>query len=374
MKPTPPSSSARTRETSAAPLWPQMLRAVGLGLRPERVFVAFVAVVIGCAIARIPMPWEESRTLRDLWRLEAWPATIWSADGYWTMPARMVAFIADHPWSSVAVGVPLASVLIVAVATIARITAVEVATGALVPSKRAFGLVAARIGSLAAVFLFPAGIVLASLFVMAGVGVVLLSMGGVNILGALIYGVAVLASIALVLFIAAFGLGLPMLAPAVVCEGTGSGAHGRGDAIDALQRAVAYVLAAPLRFALYASLGLAQLFAVGWVGGWIADAAARLARAASTHWLSEQSLLKLTPTTDEPSLAARVMDFWEWVPGALAAACVLSVFASASTLLYLLLRRLCDGQHEREIWLPSRGPDLDSTVEAVGEGAHSDAG
>jgi hypothetical protein len=355
---TPSSIPSRIPEAPAAPLWLKMLRAAGLGLRPERVLIAMVAMVIITGLIRVPLPWEASQSLLSLWQSAVGRAGLWS----WSEPSRafsqFATFASDHPWAMLAVGTPAAFVIMAAMATIARMAAVELATGELVPAKRAFRLVSARFGSLAAVLLVPAGLVAVVLFAFAGVGGLLLSVSGLNIVGALLYGVAVILSIGLVIVGGAFVLATPMLAPAVVCEGTGSGENGRGDAIDALQRPIAYVLAAPLRLALFAAIGLAQVLAVGWIGNWVASTAVTLARGACTHWLSAETVQSLASDGDSATMAARVMGLWESVPELLAAACTLSVFTAASTVLYLLLRRVCDGQHEREIWLPTASPGL----------------
>ena len=146
MTTTPSSIPSRIPEAPAAPLWLKMLRAAGLGLRPERVLIAMVAMVIIAGLIRTPLPWEASQSLLSLWQSAFGRAGLWS----WSEPSRALSqfatFAADHAWAMLAVGTPAAFVVMAAMATIARMAAVELATGELVPAKRAFRLVSARFG------------------------------------------------------------------------------------------------------------------------------------------------------------------------------------------------------------------------------------
>lgn len=363
MNPTPstPSHRPRPSDRREAALWPIMLRATGLGLRPERIIVAFIAALLVSGMVRIPIPWESSASLSTLWnrgtlRTDT-PAWSMTRDSFLGLQASWLdhaaGFFAAHLWSALAPGVPIVAVLVVASAVIARSAALEFAFGSAAPVRAAARLVAERLPSLAAAFGIPALLAALAGLLMAACGALLLAFPGVVLLGSLLYGMAVLASVLFVVLLAAFALGSPMLAPAVVCEGTGTGEHGRGDAIDALQRVLAYVLNAPLRLALFAVVGLVQIALVSWIGTLIAAAAGIVARHACTLWLSQDRAAALTMGGEGTTgFASGIMAFWEWLPFVLAAACTLSVFASASSLLYLLLRRTCDGQHESEVWTP----------------------
>ena len=367
MNPTPPTPPFRFRpsEHRATPLWPTMLRATGLGLRPERVIVAFFAALLVSGLVRLPIPWESWQSLRSMWlasnlRLDP---VMWIRSGEGPLAERAswlelaATFLSAHVWSLLAVGVPILAVLVVASAIIARMTAVEFGLTTVLSTRAAAGLVKARLVSLAAAFGIPILLTAITLLVFAAGGAVLLAFPGLDLLGAALYCLAVFGSILLSVLLAAFVLGAPMLPAAVVCEGTGSGEHGRGDAIDALQRVLAYVLNAPLRFALFAAISLAQLALVAWVAGLIASAATTIARLACTLWLSQDRAAALAiGGNGATGLASSVMAFWEWLPSVLASACTLAVFASGSTLVYLLLRRVCDGQHEREVWTASQAP------------------
>jgi hypothetical protein len=353
-----------------------MLRASGFGLRPERIIVAFIAALLVAGLVRLPIPWESGASVHAMWR----EATLrlnpepWS----WTAEARLreqaswfelaAGFFSTHIWSMFAIGTPIVMVLVVASAIIARMTAVDFGLGVLISIRNAAGLVAARFPSLAAAFGTPILLTSLTLLAFAAFGVALLTFPGVNVVGSLLYGAAVFGSILLSVLLAAFVIGAPMLPAAVVCEGTGTGEHGRGDAVDALQRVLAYVLNAPLRLALFGLIGLVQVVLVSWIGGLVASAAGAIARFACTLWLTQDRSAALSVGGEgSVGLASSIMAFWNWLPFVLASACTFSVFASASTLLYLLLRRTCDGQHEREVWTASSAPTLADSGETPGE-------
>jgi hypothetical protein len=339
-----------------------MLRAAGLGLRPQRVFVMLLAVLAVSGLIRVPIPWESWDNMRSLWLdtpRTAWPSTTPNFADAW-------AFARSNIWTSLAVGLPAGLVFVVALAIVARMAAVEFASGVFLHARGSAAFVIARLPSLVAPFAIP--VVLAALLTLAvaGLGLATLSWPVGDILGSLAYGLAVFTCLALALLLATLLVGWALLPPAVVCEGTGTGPVGHGDGIDALQRGVAYILNAPLRVGLYLGLAAAQAYAVGWVGHALADAAVAWARGSATWWLSAEQAAALTPSSNGTSgVAGIIMGFWEWIPAMLASACATSVFAAGSTLAYLLLRRVCDGQHESEIWMPSASPTTRNEVYAA---------
>jgi hypothetical protein len=60
-------------------------------------------------------------------------------------------------------------------------------------------------------------------------------------------------------------------------------------------------------------------------------------------------------------LAARIIRFWSVVAALLVPAALLSGLASAATMLYLAMRRACDGQDMSELWWPGK---VDEAMEA----------
>jgi len=101
-----------------------------------------------------------------------------------------------------------------------------------------------------------------SLLAVSCVGV-LLRVPFLQIVAALFAGLALLIGLLVVLMAAGLILGAPMLIPAVACEGT--------DAIDANQRALAYVYGRPIRYIGYLFVLVALLVAVGMLASMLFD-------------------------------------------------------------------------------------------------------
>ena len=182
----------------------------------------------------------------------------------------------------------------------------------------------------------------------AAAGAVLLRFPYLDILGALLYLLAAPLALAAVLLAAALFFAWPLLIPAAVCESVGSGEFGHGDAVDALQRSFAYTLNAPLRLALYGGIALVQVALASAVGGLLAALTPLFARGAAQHWLplDRAESLSVGP-------AGFLMNAADLLPTLLAASVTACLAASAATLVYLLLRRICDGQDHRELWIPA---------------------
>jgi hypothetical protein len=330
-----------------------MLTAPGLGLRPERIVVMALAVALAWALAAIPLPWEpDSQSLRAVW-FSTFPAT---PDGphWWQTVAlqegRLIVLASDHTLSFLLPGVPIAAVLLLACAAVSRMAAIEFGLSAFLTVPQALRFTLQRAPSLAGAFLLPAGLALGAWVLIAAGGAVLLRLPGVDVVGAVVYTLAILLGLAVSLLLVTLSVAWPLIIPAVVCESVGSGEYGHGDAVDALQRSVAYTLNAPVRAGLYGGIGLLQTTAIAWVVGLVAAVAAGFTRSAATHWLPDQRAAELPAST-----AGQVMHLAETIPWVLGAAVVLCTATAAFTVAYLLLRRVCDGQDEREIWIPSAG-------------------
>lgn len=331
-----------------AALWPTMLRAPALALRPERVAIMALALALSFALASIPLPWQDSRSLADLWTSLA-PL---GDSAPWRLPLltfdRLILLVSDHPGAALVPGLPIAALLILAAAAVSRMTAVEFAFGVFLSLRESLRFSISRSVSLLAVFALPL-IALALLWLaFAGAGAILLSVPFLNILGAFFFLLATPVALVACALAAVLLAGWPLLVPAAVCESVGSGETGHGDAIDAIQRTIAYTINAPLRLVLYGGIGLAQLLLASAVGGFIAAITPLAARAAALRWVNPD---RASALSQGPS--GLFMHLAELLPSLLALAVTASIAASASTLAYLLLRRVCDGQDERELWIPA---------------------
>lgn len=175
--------------------------------------------------------------------------------------------------------------------------------------------------------------------------------------GGLLYGVALLLGFGVVFLLAGYAAGFSLLVPAVACENC--------DAADAQQRAYAYALSHPLHllgYGLVAIVGLAvgfvlaSLFAVAVLN--LTGALVGAAEGADAVDVSYGfALFDLAPrrTAAIPlqlhsEWSSSLVMFWQTVIVSLVAGYVFSNYFSASTTVYLLMRRVCDGQELDEIW------------------------
>jgi hypothetical protein len=145
------------------------------------------------------------------------------------------------------------------------------------------------------------------------------------------------------------------MVPAIAAEGT--------DALDAIQRIMAYVRAGFTRLILYWAIALATIFIVANFANTFASLVSLAAIAATSHLVT----LPQGPTSSS-TLTNTILDFWQSIIIMLAKGYILSVAVCAFTLVYLAIRRWVDGQDVGEIWIDSAGPGLRTDLVA-GDGA-----
>lgn len=345
-------------------LWPRLFRVVPLALRPERLGIALFTILLCSLVARgmknivgadawnqlapsFASALEEGSLRTAEWSIGGLLVAIegWFSRGWWPL-------MREHPLSLSACLVALAAILAVGGGAIARACAVEFSHGVVSPWTRTLGFAVSRTLALTTTLLAPlivAGLICGG---MAIGGWVLLNWPVVNILGSLLYIFFLLGGMIAVLLLFAYAIGGWMAVPAVVCEGT--------DAIDGLQRMYAYVVARPLRLILYLALGFAQIALGVTVFGTIAWWCVRLTGASAgalvgppaSDILGSLAYGPPPPTEGTWTGAAHILSFWAAIPGAIVGAFALSGIVSTSTVVYLLMRRLVDGQDETELWMP----------------------
>lgn len=342
-------------------LWPRLLASAGLALRPGRIGICFFALVIVGLLGMIPLLWRDGPNavlaaldaiadlfgalLAGLLGLDA--ATLGEAGGAFI--ARPRALLARGTiLETLVVGLPALAVFAIAGGAVCRAVALDFTQNVGISWPRALGFALGRWASLLGAVLAPLLLVAAIMLGLAVGGWLLLNWPVIDLLGALLYGLFLLAALAAVVTILAYAVGSPMLVPAVACEGT--------DAIDAIQRSYAYVLGRPLRLVVYGLL----LILLGLVATGLAYFIARSTVAFAAHsvtWFTEDaraaSIVAADPALEgTAAAAARIVAFWTSVALLLAGAYTLSYFYTASTLLYLAMRRVCDGQDMDELWMP----------------------
>jgi hypothetical protein len=375
-------------------LWPRLLESARLALRPARLGLALVMLVLVGLIGQIPWLWlTEER--------EGWGKTtggpIWTAGNQSSEALSQIAHgvvalnhlevwhglqalfimmpqqvVTTYPLSTLALLIPCLLVWTIGGGAISRMAATEFSLDRGIGWTRGLGFAISKAWSL--LFSVAAPLLVVGLIVggLALLGWVLLGIPVVRVVGAVFFVLALLGGGAAVVIFAAYLLGLPMLVPAVACEGT--------DAIDGIQRTYAYVTGRPLRLVLYWAVLIVQAAVVTLVLAFVATLIIGLTTWATTlllgdgmrHALVEQAkgeIPDLSGMSGTQRGAVHIVGFWVQVPMLLVASFVVSYWFSAGTTLYLLMRQVCDGQDVGELWTPGMvaGTHAPAEVEGVEE-------
>lgn len=381
-------------DLTAELLWTRALRTPALALRPGRVLLGMAAVFLATLIGSLSALWTQDnpRSTPDSitnrpgdsfeisanWTEVAPPPTPTFAEaiassigGAMDSAARAVAdldpqaftaavrtmvmlpgyLITQRPLDTALLGLPIVAIFALFGATISRGVATEFTAARITdwPSdlrtstrKLAWSFTA-LIGPLALAGLLI-GIVILGGFTL-GIPVV-------NLAGSLLYAVALILCLVALFILILHALALPMIVPALMCEGT--------DAYDAVQRSYAYILSRPLRLLAHAALllilGAASIYIVGLVANGAIQltdwAASQLNSDAGVRVLDGQGELTVT----QPAAHA-IIEGWRAVLKTLVAGFAFSYFFAAGTVLYLHARRICDGQGTADIWNPDADPN-----------------
>jgi hypothetical protein len=340
-------------------IWPRILRAPALAIAPNRLLSGCIAVFLVTLILNA-YNWlrslgetpEDPITPAITERFSAIMNSIVSLDpGLFASEIVLSATairdsILNNFGISVLLGLPVLIVLALVGGTISRSVAFEFAQGRFASREETvhFTLQRARqhIGALVAPLIFAT-----ILFFFISVGGLLLSFPVLDMLGAVLYPIALvmgaLATIVLILHVVA----APMINPALSVEGT--------DAFDAIQRCYAYVIGRPIRYFSYAIL----LSLIGVLAATVFAMLAGLAQE-MTDWslnfffshATESALTGEGELGATKSFANATIDAFRGVLKIIVAGYFVSLFYTCGTLLYLAIRRICDGQGINEIWEP----------------------
>ncbi|MEM7627418.1 MAG: hypothetical protein AAF333_17620 [Planctomycetota bacterium] len=209
--------------------------------------------------------------------------------------------------------------------------------------------------------LIPLGVAGVVWLIQATIGVVLFNVPGLNILGALGFGLMILLGFVAACLMIFSALGVGMLPSALAVEGT--------DAFDAVSRVCTFLIYRPIRYLLliaislvfgalmYLVVGTIMYFAfwfttraVGaWVGGF--DQLVAVQEFGRMPYRVEAEGLS---TMDKGT--AWLLLVWSRLWFGLSLAFVISFFFSAQTWIYLLLRRDVDGTVFEDCYIEAAGP------------------
>ena len=343
------------RDITAPLVWPLILRAPAMAFSPPRLFLGFLGaflitlwIEIHGALTEAPVAPVSIAPLLDnlvaaAGRLD--PGALIGASAI--LAETLINAAIGSPWAAtlaVAPGLLLAAIPGFA---IARSASVEYATGrhteavdALIHACRAIRQIAlATLGPLALVALLALAPLVAGL---------LLGTPVLDLAGALLYAPALMLGLLIIVILALHTIASPLIVASLAIEDT--------DGFDAIQRAYAYCIARPLRLALYASLALVigtllvGIITLLWSGG----VALTDTLAGTTGGDAGRRVLRGDADLGATAPAARaIVGFWRALLALLVSGYVFSLVACAGTMIYLALRRVCDGQDTTEIWDPA---------------------
>jgi hypothetical protein len=283
--------------------------------------------------------------------------------------ATPVALWNHQPMFMAVYGLFALVVLAIGGGAICRMAACQASTGERLSVREAIDFALERWGRLAWSLLLP-------VLIAAAIGAVIVILGALmalpvlDVIGGLAYGLALALGFFVAFLMIGYVLGFPLLIPAVASENC--------DGADAMQRAYAYAVSRPLQLIGYwivalvgATLGfllvsivcVVMLNATAKLFGVLTDHPA-LATAGGfdvfdlTHSGAEPVITApgTAGTTWNQRWAGSAISFWQALVLSMVAAYVLAYFFSASTIMYLLMRRAVDGQDTEEIWRPGLVP------------------
>jgi len=360
-------------------VWPRLLRAGPLALRPARLGLAAVYLLLALAAVLL------ARAIAGSEGAER--AGVVLASAGLTLGSLVEALVALKPGAAarelhtlavVAPGqllraAPLGSIVgagvllfltVVFGGAISRTAATESAQGVSLAWPKALGFALSRWTSLVGAVLIPLAIIWGVALGLHVAGAALFTWGVGSVVGGLLWPVLMLAGMVGAVVLLAFALGHPLLVSSVACEGT--------DAIDAVQHAYSIVFARPVRLAGYLLLLVVQGVAMAmlvWVvvlltmqfvqdgvGGSGGEGGRRIVGALQPAVLSPDYAVTAGGVGEPRGLERAGGGLARLFTGVLllvGASYAVSYVFTASTLLYLAMRRVVDGQDMSEIYMPT---------------------
>ena len=375
-------------------LWPKLLRLPALAARPERVFLGVLLVVFVAGVDSLGAKITGGDPLIAI-AAEGWAGGMElavhagaSGDAKGVFVGVLDGFrgafsnLLDSAWlRTVVLGPVLLAVSAMFVLAMSRIAALDFALGRSCQWPEAVGFAVRHWSSLASAIVGPLAVVGAVWLLLAAVGFVLLGVPGLSVVGALLWPVALVLGLVAVVLLICMGLGGVLMIPAIACEDS--------DGIDAVQRSFSYALSRPLRLAVFVFLALL----IGWVSvsiagavaesvvgfasdatsAWGSDRAGAIARGESDY-LQTEGIVHTEEISGLDSVAVSLIGFFSAIPGLLVAGFAASFAASSGTVVYLLMRRVADGQDVADLYMPDEiSRRIEQTLEARGADAGAQA-
>ena len=359
-KPTTSEPKVLLEDLTAGLLWTNLLRAPSMAFSPARwllgIVAAFMIVLVTSLHAYLFASPQNTDAAVSLTIEQPGFQSIFNAI-LSLNPAYMLSTIAavaqdittsmtESPWTSAAYLIPLLLVLGVFGYAITRSASIQYAHGRQTDATSALSDALRTIRQIALATLGPLLVVtlLAVLIMLLGLP---LGLPIVNILGGVLYALSLILAILIVCILTLHTLTLPLIISGLAIEGT--------DGFDALQRAYAYLIARPIRLAIYAFvlviLGTTITTVVITIAGWSIEIADAL-----TSTLTNDAGRRVLAGADDMGatepFAHTAISLFRSTLQLIVAGYILSLTFCSSTLAYLNIRRVCDGQETTEVWDP----------------------
>jgi hypothetical protein len=260
----------------------------------------------------------------------------------------------NQTWFAIFYGLVFVTVLAIGGGALSRMAALHFAAGEQLRMREAIDFAISRWGRLVWAIVLPLMIaaVVCVAIVMMGL---LMEVPVLDVIGGLVYGLALLMGFLITFLLIGYWLGFPMLLPAVATENC--------DGADAMQRAYAYVVSRPLHLLCYWVIALVGLALGFMVVGVVASLTLNMTKWLFGYWTDNPALIVagvedfkfLQPPPEVPGSwhsrwAGGGIAFWQALVVSLVGAYVIAYSFGAATIIYLLMRRASDGQDLQEIW------------------------
>ena len=349
-------SPTTLRDLTRHLIWPNFLEVPRLALSPAALLPGIAAagamLLLDAAYPHalgMPEAWtgivSKPLSMLSAQGGEAWLAVksgsiVGVLDAAVTASVRVPRDLLFEYWPSLLALFLVLAVLAWSMTAAARVAVVRLGRRERVGIAHALRFASRRIISVLAAWCLPLVAIWAGAIGLSVVGWMLRT-GGLNVLTAVLLPVPLILSLAIVLIGLIGGLGATF-AP-------GAAAADDADGFDIVQRGYSYVLARPLRLFIY----LAILAAVCWLSisifGAILEATSRLWLVAADVRLAD----KFPLTTEDGSIgqSGKLVRMWWTLGGCITIGYIISILGASTGALYLAMRRLVDGQQEREVWV-----------------------
>lgn len=344
-------------------VWPTLLRAPALALRPARVGLALV-FLLGVAVIVSGVDLidgvESRNVLGEYLTKDGHQQVVKAVEATQNLHTGLAVktvyrmfvsgpgtLLARHPWMMI-VAVPLLLTWTAVMGgAISRMAACDHALGLRITWPQGLGFAAGRWMSLLGAMSIPLVLIWLKCLALAVAAWALFSVPVLDVLGGAAWGLFLLGGAVVAVIALAYLFGHGMLIPVVTCDGA--------DAIDAIQHTYAYVLAKPVRLLIYLFVLVVQAIVIAFIASTIVGLVQDVTHSASLEWATERGsrILDDAPKLEGTARAsAWFVRLWSAIPGLLLTAYFVSLYWCSATMLYLCMRRICDAQDPSEIWMP----------------------